>query len=446
MFKKIYFLFFLGIIKGKAEVYKNNNNLSNKIALVNTFSKVSDSFKVKFGLSVDSDKKDFQTSFTGDITHKDPKNNREIVLTFSPLNLFKTDRLLYLEKYLSEYKINSKGQLVAVNQNEFLRVICGMENGKSVAYLENLLSDQYKETLLGKIFNSVRIIVKNHSNNGSFNEFAIKSFKEGGFFNQIGDFKHLGSLRFEEDFFSANPSFLYGLGKIFNHQHVIGIKLLSDLDKWNTILRHVFIVESFKVIGYGVLQFNYIKFLIAPVISYGYDKLQIIKLYESYSYEKDVEFSTLDSGTFNFIIPVSIELFSILQLEGVYDNNKKILTVLLKVQLINKKQWKVSINGSNTVNSNEFTDNFSTLYEKRESLNLAGSISYTVNGHTFTLKIKGNIGHKKFGFIPLSSSNTNFATDIFKYILPLIKLDYKYESQTNNKKVTKQNLIKEFTI
>lgn len=447
MFKKIYFLFFLGIIKGKAEVYQNNNDLSNKIALVSKFAKVSDSLQFKFGASIDSEKRDFDSSFSADIKHKDPNENQEIVFTFVPLNLFKTNRLPYLDNYLLWSRINSKGQLVAINQSEFLKTIYQrIEKDRSVAYLENLLSDQYKETFLGKFFNLVKIIVKNHSNNGSFNEFAIKSFKEGGFFNQIGDFKHLGSLRFEEDFFSANPSFLYGLGKIFNNQHVIGIKLLSDLDKWNTILREVFIIESFKLIGYGVLQFDYIKLLVAPVISYGYDKLQIIKQYENYSIdnEKDIEFSTKDNGAFNFIVPVSLA-FSIFQLEAVYDSKKK-LTVLLKIQLIDGKQWKISVNGSNAIDSKDFVNNFSNLYEKRETLKLGTSISYTVDGHTFTLKIKGDVGNKKFGFNPLSTSNKNFATDVLKYILTSIKLDYKYESKTNNKKVIKQNLIEEFTI
>ncbi len=429
MFKKIYFLFFLGII-----------NSENSMNLMNLVKKASN-LEIKVNASVASNDIDPKFSITAD--SKFPKdNNREYILSFSPLNLFKSERLPYLERNLLFSVINSKGDLVAPYGNLLLADINREVNEGKVGYLENLIADEFKESFLGRLFNFVEMTMKSYSvKDGSFFELMFVSLQSGGFFNKFGEFNHIGSLFLEEDFFSSNASFVFGIGKIINNQHIIGIKFLSDLDKWNTILREVFIVESFKLIVYGALQFNEIKFLASCILSANYDKLKIIELYKDYdTHGKDIEFSTLDSFKPNIIIPLSLSLF-IFQLEGVYNYAEDKFVYLGKIKLLDMKKWKILFNLSNSIDYKDLKEEISNLYKKQEKLNMNVSFSYTVDGHTFTLKIKGNVGNEKFTMNPFSSSNNNLKADLLKYIVPLIKLSYKYETQPDKKRTADNEFI-----
>ena len=139
------------------------------------------------------------------------------------------------------------------------------------------------------------------------------------------------------------------------------------------------------------------------------------------------------------ILPVSLAI-SIFQVEALLNYKTKDYKLISKIQLLDGKNWKIAINGSNSTsledkdNKEEFNfNNLSDLFKVFKNLNLGVAISYSNNGHTFTLKWKGDVGNDKFSYNPFSTLNKNFDEKTLKYIVALFKLSYKYESKENKK-------------
>jgi hypothetical protein len=447
MFKKIYFLFCLVSGNVKKPYSKKslpiqtmpmpmaNNMALSSMALLGNLGGLD--YNVKFELTTDTNSKNFSPSCSSDFnfTTKEENNNTDVIVNINFGNFFKKNDLNYLN-YLHNKNpnLNNKGEFVPITSKNILRII----NNQKEGFFNNYISDEFKNSSLGVLLDKFSIVVKNYSDNGSFSEISVKSFKIGGIFDKIGEFKYLDSLHLGENFFSENASFLIGGGKIFNKQHILGLKLISDLDKWNTILSHVLLIESVKLVPYFATQSSsgLVKFLIAPVISYGYNKKDLIDLYSSYSSTQDVDLIVADdNGKFNFLVPVSLAV-SVVQLEGVYNYQLNDFKGLFKIQLIDGKNWKVSFNGSNSAKLGEDKPEFSKMGEIFtifKQLNLGLAISYTINGHTFTLKWKGDVGKDNFSYDPFSTANANFDTETLKYIVSLLKFNYKYEVKSQKK-------------
>ena len=161
-----------------------------------------------------------------------------------------------------------------------------------------------------------------------------------------------------------------------------------------------------------------------------------------------------DNGKLNYLIPVSLELFSIFQLEAIFKSSKD-YTLLGKIDLskiinalFNSKKFKISLIAHNstvlkdTKNESKKEEwdfgQITNVFEKFEKLNLSFTIEYTGDLGTFTLKWKATPYAENFSINPWSTSNANWNKDLLKYVVSSIKISWKYETkkkENNNKKI-----------
>lgn len=473
MIRKIYLLFtnILNYKNCENMLRYNKGGITQLLSLTQQIQTINP--KISFNFSIDSSTRKptgtlkctlnlKQNDGTSTVVHIDPS-------LFLPFINKSNPQLDMVNSKINESNINIKGQVVDLFQKQVLKIISNMNisNDKKEKFLEQVVSDEFKTTFFGKFFAITQFVVDNQKD-GIFTQIGMKAFNEGGLFG-IGEFKHLESLYLAEAFFSSNPSLLIGGGKIFNNKHVLGLKILSDLEKWNTLLNHVLFIESFKIIPYLALTFENFKLFTAVIGSYGYNKKELINLYKNYSFEikDDVELKILENnGNYNWIIPLSLEFFSRFQLESVIESSCK-LKAFLKIKILDNKVWKLSIGASNEsdlkkeVNTKEVNtkevdtkkefdfSKITNIFSLLEKLSLNFAVSYTINGHTFTLKFRGNVGNtdskgdtkSTFTFNPFTYSNKHLDNKgLLKYICSVFKFDYKYETVNNsNTKIIENN-------
>lgn len=445
---------------------ENSNMINNIITTNNYISKIRDqNISTKFGFKFDMNE--------GKISHNasifEINTNNEIKISTSIITIKFKIYPFYLfysnnKTIFDDIYMNRKGNKIPVNSYLLLN-----DYIKNEDYLDTYLSNDYEKSTIGSVSNVVRFSVQSIHENNSFIEFSNDNYKKINIFQAIRNLKYSSTLSLEEGYFSTN-GLCIGVGKYFlsknvKNQGICGVKLFIDLNKLNTILDHVLLIESMKFIPYFGIETKYFKIFISPVIYYKYEIDKLIKQYKGKSLLEsknndskpplyDVELSTKDNGAFNFEIPVSLKFFDVLCIEFLYNVNTQQLTHIVDIQILDSLIHKISISGtlsdisiSKNIDNNKKEFDFNTYIENFKaltSLKLNIKYTYNVGGHKITVKISDilikNILDGKITLNPFSSKN--FDVNKVKFIYPfLILISYGFDSSknTNTSHLNKRN-------